>query len=793
MFAKHHHYDQEITAIHEDVEKLLQEASVSGFLHQQFVEADLPPIFRESELFPLPRSGTNSSSTTREARATKSKSNRKKPVNAGGSGSADHLKSKAKEKGTHGDLPLQRKKRKKKKKKQKKTKTVEGVKQVSAKNSTRSLHNKSSSNLSSDELRSTSTPTQPEPPTVAVSPSLVAPASPPPEASPRKIYPAEKQMEVSPIPSSSASMIIEGNKEMGSAMGGQQGSTAFNEEGADFSSFKDLTIHDVPKGMIPVLNWNYDRVNDPNTTEQIFGLGNKLDHVAAYKPLCVDTNSSEAFAFEGKTVCGGFNRTVGWLIQYCDVMKESLYKEYLLETQPEKKPLSWLQENEADIEWVEGVTVLQILEKNCGNIAHFAGRLLLLQHILENIPAYVSPFRIDQVLILPTYHIMKRFLYPHNYEFWHKTLLTALLAPSEVAVGTLGNFLYRLNKKGNPGIPMAQLLHNFSLADSPSSQKKYVCFRKAIVPGYLKARFFVNDMEYPSLRPSLQSKVEGAPHVPRDSLRMRERISALVKQNPVFSRMRREILLLDRDGSRRVFDSESKAKITQLFIRLGKERGYDFTIVNFAKKTFNEQYDTVNSAAIAIGIHGANLVNTMFMPPLAVLIELFPFGFSHEMYVNGGNAGLKYYGYEMKTGKPFERISRYRSVTQCIKYDKECKLHYRDGELQVNDEDMKEIEGILNRAIEWCENTSFETDSSIATQNSTSPNGTSSQDTNGGDKSRRRLLSRSRKRSGGVRGKHANARQKRKYKETRQGNDVNTAAAVQRTSGKLRSLEKVSI
>ncbi|PXF40838.1 Protein O-linked-mannose beta-1,4-N-acetylglucosaminyltransferase 2 [Gracilariopsis chorda] len=775
MFAKHHQYDREITAIHEDVQKLLQETSVSGFLHQQFVEADLPPIFRESDLLPLPGNGTNSSATTTAARAVKPNSEHKKTSMAPDSGPSDHPKGKAKEKGSHGDLPLQRKKRKKekkkkkKKKKKKRTKSIEGDKNASEKNSTQTLHHSNP-----DNLQSTSTSTQEGTATISVSPSLIASASPPPEFSPT-IHSTEKQVEASPIPSSKASpipssstsMISDGSKENTTAPGAQLGSTTPIEEIVDFSKFKDLTINDVPKGMIPVLNWNYDRVDDPNTTEQVFGLGNKLDHVAAYKPLCLDTNSSEAFAFEGQTVCGGYNRTVGWLIQYCEVMRESLYKEYLLETQPNKKPLSWLQENEADIEWVEGVTVLQILEKNCGNIAHFAGRLLLLQHIMENIPAYVSSSRVDQVLILPTYHIMKRFLYPHNYEFWHKTLLSALLAPSEVAVGTLGNFLYRMNKKRDPSVPVAQLLHNFSLADSSASEKKFVCFRKAIVPGYLKARFFVNDMEYPSMRPSLQSKVEGAPHVPRDSLRMRERISALVKQNPVFSKMRREILLLDRDGSRRVFDSESKAKITDLFMRLGKERGYEFKVVNFAKKTFSEQYDIVNSAAIAIGIHGANLVNTMFMPPLAVLIELFPFGFSHEMYVNGGNAGLKYYGYEMKTGTPFERISRYRSVTQCIKYDKNCKLHYRDGQLQVTDEDMKEIERILERAIVWCEKTSFKAESSIDIQNKTSNNGSSSENTDGGDKSRRRLLSRKKKRKGGGRGKGMKARRKRKRKEKR--------------------------
>ncbi|KAI0562709.1 Glycosyltransferase 61 [Gracilaria domingensis] len=705
VFAKHHYYDREISDIHAEVEKLVQEASESGFMGRQFVEADLPPILRESVVLPVLGNQYNSSE---DKTATKSGSSTKKAKPD--KGSADKKLSKQKGSTEDDSLPLKKKKKKKKKA------TKEADVEPKAKSKAKAGEDEGESNHVSDthveRTKMSSRETVPasskeQKNSASPSPLLDSPigkgAGTSTESDSGHGSRSTSVSPVSPSPNAARIETIEN--------GAQENSTTdVVATEVDDSIFEDLSFEDVPKGMIPVLKWKYEKVKDPTTTEQIFGIGDRLEHIGVYKPLCIDSNSSDALVFEGETICSGFNRTEGWLIHYCAVMREALYKEDLLQVQDAKKELTWLQENEADIQWVEGVTVLQILERNCGNIAHYGGRLLFLQHIIENIAAYVSmPAKVDQVLILPTHHIMKRFLYPQNYEYWHKTMLSALLAPSKPGVGTLGNFLYRLSKAKDLKEPLVQLLHNYSLAGSENPNKKYVCFRKVVIPGFLKGRFFVNDMEYPSKRISLQSRTEGAPSVPRDSLRMRERVSALIRQTPVLERMRKVIVLLDRNGSRRVFETKTRSKMIDMFTSVGKEKGFAFKIVDFSKKPFEEQYQMVSGSAIAIGIHGANLVNTMFMPPLSVLIELFPNGFWHAMYANGGNSGLKYFGYEMKTGPRYPGLSKFRSVAQCIKYDNACKLHYRDAYVISTDEDTKAVESILRSAIEWCEKIGFET------------------------------------------------------------------------------------
>lgn len=474
----------------------------------------------------------------------------------------------------------------------------------------------------------------------------------------------------------------------------QNGTTA---NGSRFSNLEP----NVPPGEVPVLQWNYDKVADPSTAKQIFALGYN-DHVAAFKPLCIMPDN-KIFTLSKPRACGGFNRTEGWMLQYCDTVETSYDKESNLEKQKEAAD-TWLDEQEKAerIHWVEGLTILQILEKNCGNIAHFAGRALMLQHVMENIDAYAAdPTAVENILVVPTFHIMKRFLYPHNYAFWHKTLMKALLAPAKYTIGTLGNFLYRAGKEPYDGTPRVQLLHNFSLDGSNLEDDKIVCFKRAIVPSYLKDRYFVDDMEYPSGKPSLQSTLPKAPRIPRDSIRLREQVSALLHESVEYPQMAKTVVYLDRAGERRKIAESAKERLLTELEEAAKKRSFDFRVVSFDDMAFKEQVASIESAGIAIGVHGANLVNTMFMPPLSALIELFPFQFHHGMYEEGGKAGLKYYSYTMATGVKFQSRQKYKNTETCIKLNNECKVFYRDQELKPSDEDYQAIIAKLEEAMDW--------------------------------------------------------------------------------------------
>lgn len=403
--------------------------------------------------------------------------------------------------------------------------------------------------------------------------------------------------------SSSNGVSSEGETLSNSTMAGEQ------------PAFANLNPQGVPEGEIELLHWNYEGVLDQGTSSQYFALAGH-DHVASFKPLCINPETQKVITKEEPRLCGGYNRTAGWMIQYCSTVQESFDKESNLEKDSSIDPKVWLdeQEQKQNVHWVEGLTILQLYEKNCGNIAHFAGRATMLQHVMENINAYAAPpHQIENILIVPTFHIMKRFLYPHNYAFWHKNFLRAIIAPSTYTIGTLGNFLYRAGKEAFNGVPRVQLLHNFTMSGSNMPEGTVVCFRQAIVPGYFKDRYFADDREYPSEKPSFQSKLPETPKMPRDALRMRERVSALLHKSTTFPGLTKRVIYLDRDGTRRAIPSEQKEKLFEMLTAAAKKRLFKFEVISFNDKNFQEQVDLVEKAGIAIGVHGANLVNTMFM------------------------------------------------------------------------------------------------------------------------------------------------------------------------------------
>ena len=742
LFGRHVKSDKKakrMKEIHKDLDDILRKANESGFMSQNFVEAVLPDIFQEGE---EPNSGpnaTNSEPVTKSKDTAADETHRGRSEESRKTTQTDSLSQKTGWKGKPHDKSTKVQKKKKTKKKRKKRKRkrtgdepeapqvrADAVPKGSGLKSNASNIDSSSSgaNSSSPIQEATASSVESETPNVAeaVNEGKKQPDSPidtdgePGSRETNNSVSSELNVTSSGNaealkPSVTGALPVEGN--VGSPATEQtRTQEATTHAHRKISSaqkvlppqFEGLVNMQVSEGSIPILNWHYEAIMNESTTEQIFGLGDRHDHIVVYKPLCLNTESEKGILFEGKTVCGGFNRTEEWMKKYCNVMKAATRKECLLKVQSERESKEWLERNAESIHWVPGLTVLQVLERNCGNIAHFAGRALLLQHIIENIGSYVAPpSDLSNILILPAFHTMKRFLYPQNYAYWHERFLGAVVAPEKLGIGDLGNFLYRASKRRQPNEPLVQLLHNFSIAQSTFAEKKYVCFKRVVIPGYLKGRFFVNDVDYPSSQPSLQSEDNDGPSIPRDSLRMRERMSVVVDQTSELRNLEKGVIFIDRQGKRRIFDEAKKEGIVKAFQDVASEHNYKFKVISFENMTFDEQYKAVSSAAIAIGIHGANLVNTMFMPPLAALIELFPYGFVHEMYRNGGNAGLKYFSYQMSTGIPFKGKRVYRSPEQCVRLNKNCKVHYRDSIMQVTDNDIANMAKILAEAIAWCD------------------------------------------------------------------------------------------
>lgn len=85
--------------------------------------------------------------------------------------------------------------------------------------------------------------------------------------------------------------------------------------------------------------------------------------------------------------------------------------------------------------------------------------------------------------------------------------------------------------------------------------------------------------------------------------------------------------------------------------------------------------------------------------PLVKLFEIFPLGFSHPVFLNGGNAGIRHESYAPHTGKHFATLTKYKSRKQCIKERHECEMHYHDASLLIRIKDLSASSVDLRRAL----------------------------------------------------------------------------------------------
>lgn len=368
---------------------------------------------------------------------------------------------------------------------------------------------------------------------------------------------------------------------------------------------------------------------------------------------------------------------------------------------------------------------------------------------------------------------------------YHRMLFNVVTAPYETVIGgTLGDVILSSRGKREGSTldhnTTVMLLSGLGLKPTREdwakqidlSKRKHVCFRQAIVPSFLRGRFFLSDHDYPSSLPTLQhesgsagmgslatmlrqqnngdnnnnneadatsnggngkeeiKQLQVAPPLPRDSIAFRRRLHAVLTTASnsatsaddnnndtngkyVIEPPRRKIVFIDRHGRRRAINPRRKQLLLHRLRTLSTRLGYNFSVITFENKPLREQYAALKDVAIAVGMHGANLVNVMFMAPMTVLVELFPFGFDHDMYVNGGNSGIKYYKIQMSAlpsknkeeeGEgEFEGLKNYDSIKSCIRMNAACKVHYRDAMVFPTDDDVDRIDRAVKDAVQWCE------------------------------------------------------------------------------------------
>lgn len=448
---------------------------------------------------------------------------------------------------------------------------------------------------------------------------------------------------------------------------------------------------------------DYQLLQDINFSEIIYQIGStKLEHIAVFKPLCIDTELNIAFGFSNNTDCVRLRSEGNDYGINCTSAQKAFRLRSLYDIVKDRKSPEWIQQNQLNIKWIPGVTILQQLTDDCSNVAHYTRKILCLHHLIENIHSYTSPDEsLKNVLIVLRERILPQFENPSSFNKYHTGFLSSVIHPHSYELGSAVQFLKKVEM--HPHEIAIHLLQNFSVSQDhkykPSS--KYLCLKNAIIPTLLARQFFI-DHYHTKTKSALPDKGKQVPvDIPTDSIRFREKVAAYFYGEREILNGKKRMVFLHRSGTKRVFTPKSEKLVVQLLKDICKENDFSFEIADFSHKSFNEQYEVMRDASVAIGIHGANLVNTMFMPPSSVLVEINPFGFHHElMYTNGGNSGLIYFSYSILIGSRYSEDGNYSSVDDCIRQNLLCLRFYRDAPLEVLSDDYRNLRILVKKAIE---------------------------------------------------------------------------------------------
>lgn len=313
------------------------------------------------------------------------------------------------------------------------------------------------------------------------------------------------------------------------------------------------------------------------------------------------------------------------------------------------------------------------------NICHYNRIWNFVIYVIRNLKLFVPDS--DKI---KTVNILFRSGYAYN-ENWHKGIRNATL-----------NFLER---QVGMKITVGHLRFNY--------QHDFQCLRRGILlgrEGRIDSLPFLNDSSV--WQPEMQRDDSHWPAIPHDSLWFREAVLNSTGLGTVGKYSgpgvenflsvpvppRRVAVLLRSERSRRRLSKQAHVWFHSTLSDICTKHSLDLVYIrNTAKLTLKQQVEQMRNVGFAVGLHGANMVNTVFMPPGGAVFEIFPWKYVRFYYASGGNSGLRYSFHEPESG-----IDR-----NCSFSTLKCFMRYRESVIFLSPNDRAVVQGRLEAAVAY--------------------------------------------------------------------------------------------
>jgi hypothetical protein len=405
--------------------------------------------------------------------------------------------------------------------------------------------------------------------------------------------------------------------------------------------------------------------------------------VRVFEPFCIRRVNRKIEAFViGDLKCVSDFGAVGCLQDQVDMFsKEAKMDDFLshIERVDLKTGLEMLNNSRL----IPGTTLISTMKPDCQNIWHFFNRAAGWWHVLQ----YVDELGIknfDRILIEAD-RCVKRSRGMDD-GMWISTVTNVIFAPRKVNYSTL-TYLHNFNTIDRIKYEVAFYRENLKF----SFGTELTCFEKLVIPA--GTSFFVSNFEDEEKMDSCSA------NAPKAATNFRQAVRSSLGFTSE-QKMTRKIVYAFRKQRRR-FSYESEKRFQNMLFSLSGKHGYEVHTANF-KGSFKAQYETVHNASIMIGIHGQNLVNSMFLPCGASLIEIFPFGFWSDCYRQAGFSGVQYHSVQSSAyRKPPSILSEtYNNSLEICNAHTHCRFYYRDKiGMKLTESDWTKLYQILEKVM----------------------------------------------------------------------------------------------
>lgn len=367
------------------------------------------------------------------------------------------------------------------------------------------------------------------------------------------------------------------------------------------------------------------------------------------------------------------------------------------------------------IRWNEHFTILVPSYPYPKNIFHFSYLVASLPYFIDHLPEMIklwsTPHEVDApnamyfrdmpVLVKHVTILMRTPESEMQNSRWQNDLLQIMIE-------------HRLRAKGiNATLDF--------LSPDPDSKHEYLCLRNALVlgeQGHVNLWPFPNTTEIPMDGHSVHVD---AIHFKRAVYKATKKVARLPEGNGGVSELPPLVLGYARrvgtelnstkevgsPGAARQFSAEDEEWFCNMLKNETDSAGVNLHVFTpTGEETLEEQVRNIIRIGFVVGIHGANLVNSIFMHPFGALLEILPTYASSRCYLGGMNSGLAYYRHtstefaaaEESGCRPQQKAClnvRYRRVKIGSKADRDAVRGYvQEGLRHLTDLHKKYPQGI---------------------------------------------------------------------------------------------------